>query len=144
MTAAAIVGGFLLRRLVGSLVEPTIFAVIERSRIYEHHFSAYVFLASTGIDIGHLIAFLIIGFVVALVARQNEMVATITLGLIYAAMAVIGSVYGAAITENAAFLWRLTWYLADALAIVVAGAIVRTHRQRKTATFKCVGPEMTP
>jgi hypothetical protein len=52
-----------------------------------------MFFASTGIDIGHLITFLFIGFAVALVSRQREMVATITLGLIYGAMAVAGFIY---------------------------------------------------
>jgi hypothetical protein len=128
MTAAAVAGGFLLRKLVAPLVGSAVFAVIERSQVYEHHFSAYIFLASTGIDIGHLITFLLIGFVVALAARQNEMVACMTLGLIFAAMAVVGSVYGVMRSGNAAFLWRLTWYFADALAVVVAGAMVRTSR----------------
>jgi hypothetical protein len=128
MTAAAVVGGFLLRKLLGPLVEPPIFAVLERYRVFEHHFGAYRFFASTGIDIGHLITFLFIGFVVALVGRQREMVATITLGLIYGAMAVIGSVYVVSRTGDNSYFWRLTWYFADAFAIVIAGAIVRTYR----------------
>ena len=70
----------MLRKVVARLVEPTIFAVLERYHVYEHHFSMYVFFASTGIDIGHLITFLFVGFIVAFVARGREMVATMTLG----------------------------------------------------------------
>jgi hypothetical protein len=128
MTTAAVVGGFLLRKLLGPLVEPPIFAVLERYRVFEHHFGTYMFFASTGVDIGHLITFLFIGFAVALVSRQREMVATMVLGLIFGAMAVVGSVYMVTRTGNDAFLWRLTWYFADAFAIVIAGAVVRTHR----------------
>jgi hypothetical protein len=129
LTGMAIVGGFCLRKLIGPLVGRSIFAVIERYTIFfQHHFQAYLFFASTGIDIAHLMSFLLIGFVVALVARRNEMVATIALALTFAAMAVFGSVYVAVKTGDGALLWRLNWYFADSFAIVVAGAIVRTHR----------------
>jgi len=133
MTTAAVVGGFLLRKLLGPLVEPPIFAVLERYRVFEHHFGTYMFFASTGIDIGHLITFLFIGFAVALVSRQREMVATITLGLIYGAMAAGGFIYAVTKTGNDALLWRLTWIFADAFAIVTAGAVVRTHRLAATS-----------
>ena len=128
MTAAAVVGGFLLRKLVGPLVEPAIFSVLERYQVAEHHFSTYSFFASTGIDIGHLITFLLIGFAVALASRQREMVATITLALVHWAMVVAASVYVLTITGHDEPLWRLTWYFADCFAIVLAGAIVRMHR----------------
>jgi hypothetical protein len=102
--------------------------VIYGTQVFEHHFSTYTFFASTGIDIGHIITFLFIGFVVAVAARRNEMIATLTLALIYGAMAVVGSVYAVTRSGNDALLWRLTWYFADSFAIVIAGAIVRTHR----------------
>ena len=51
-----------------------------------------------------------------------------TRALTFAAMAVFGSVYVAVKTGDGALLWRLNWYFADSFAIVVAGAIVRTHR----------------
>jgi hypothetical protein len=127
LTAAAVVGGFLLRRLVAPLVESAIFAVIEKYQIYDHHFGAYMFLASTGIDIGHVISFVLIGFIVALVARETEILATTALALIWAALAVVGTTY-AAITTGHGLPWRLTWYFGDSLAIVVAGAVVRALR----------------
>ena len=127
LTTAAVAGGFFLRKVVARLVEPPIFAVLEKYHVYEHHFSMYMFFASTGIDIGHLITFLFVGFVVAFVARGREMVATMALGLIFGAMVVVsipvdGDVwYGMPLS-------RLMWYFSDSLAIVIAGAIVRTHR----------------
>jgi uncharacterized membrane protein len=110
------------------LVEPTIFGVIERYQIPEHHFSAYVFLASTGIDIGYLITFLLVGFVVAFVAKGREMVATMSLGLFWGALTVASfpavvmqSGYGTALSRGMV-------YFADSLVMVIAGVIVRTHR----------------
>jgi hypothetical protein len=129
MTFVAVAGGFLLRKLVGPRVGPATFAVLERYQsFFEHHFSLYLFFASTGLDIEHLITFLLIGFVVAFAARESEMVATVILALIFGAIAVVGSTYAAIRTGNDALLWRLTWYFADSFVIVVAGAIVRTRR----------------
>jgi hypothetical protein len=130
LTAAAIVGGFFLRGVVGRLVEPTIFAVIEKYQIPEHHFSAYVFLATTGIDTGYLITFLFVGFIVAFVARGREMMATTTLGLIFGAMVVVAL---PSMVRHGIPLSMLMWNFSDYLAIVIAGAIVRTHRLRAAA-----------
>ncbi len=127
-TTAAVVGGFLLRRLVSGLPESAIFAVLEKYRVYDHHFNVYMFFASTGIDIGHVVTFLFVGCVVALCAKGREMAATLTLGLIFGAMAVVGCLVTLARTGDYPFLWRLTWYFADSLAIVSGGAIVRMRR----------------
>jgi hypothetical protein len=128
LTTAAVVGGFFLRKVVARLVEPPIFAVLEKYHVYEHHFSMYMFFASTGIDIGHLITFLFVGFIVAFVARGREMAATMALGLIFGAMIVISLPVVVMRFGYAMPLSRLMWYFSDSLAIVVAGAIVRTHR----------------
>ena len=133
LTTAAVVGGFLLRKVVARLVEPPIFAVLEKYHVYEHHFSMYVFFASTGIDIGHLITFLFVGFMVAFVAKGREMVATTTLGLIFGAMVVVALPVEVMRFGYATPLSRLMWYSSDSLAIVIAGAIVRTHRLRAAA-----------
>jgi hypothetical protein len=129
ITVAAVVGGFLLRKLVAPLVGSVTFAVLERYQVFfEHHFSAYLFFASTGLDIEHLVTFLLIGFIVAFAASEREIVATTTLALIFTAMAIVASVYVVIRSGYDASLWRLTWYFADSFVIVVAGAIVRTHR----------------
>ena len=133
LTTAAIAGGIYLRKLVGRWVEPSIFAVLERYHVYEHHFSTYMFFASTGIDIGHLITFLLIGFVVAFVARGREMVATMFLGFLWSALTVVSF---PAVVMQAGYgtaLSRAMVYFADSLAIVIAGVIVRTHRLGATA-----------
>jgi hypothetical protein len=128
LTTAAVIGGFLLRKVVARLVEPAIFAVLERYQVYEHHFSTYMFFASTGIDIGHLITFLFIGFVVAFAARGREMVATTILGLYWAALTVVTLPTTVTHLGYGIALSRVMWYFSDSLAIVIAGAIVRTYR----------------
>ena len=131
-TTSAIAGGFLLRRLAARFVEPAIFAVIDRYQIFEHHFSTYKFLASTGIDIGHILVFLFVGCVVALGAKGREMVATMMLGFIFSAMAVVAVLVMVSRTGDDAFLWRLTWYVVDSFAVVIGGGIIRTRRSTAT------------
>jgi peroxiredoxin len=143
-TAAAVVGGFLLPKLLVPLVGPAIFAVLVKYQVPEHHFSTYVFFASTGIDIGILLTFLFIGFAVALASEQREMVATITLGLIEALMAVIAFLYNVTTPGHGALLWWSTWVFADCFVIVLAGAIVRTHRLGGRKTMQRKSPTITP
>lgn len=129
MTTTAVLGGLMLRKLVAPLVERPIFAVLDRYQaFFEHHISAYLFFASTGINIAHLFTFLLIGLIVAFVAIEREMVATITQGLIWAAFAVVGLIYGVTRAGNNGAQWMLTWYFADSFAIVLAGVIVRMRR----------------
>ena len=128
LTTVAVAAGFFLPKLLLPWVARSIFAVLEKYPVYEHHFSVYVFFASTGIDIGFLIAFLFVGFVVAFVARGREMVATTTLDLISGAMIVVAFAAEVAKLGHGIPLSTLMWYFADSLAIVVAGVIVRTHR----------------
>jgi hypothetical protein len=131
-TSAAVAGGFLLRRLVAGLPETAIFAVLEKYQVFDHHFRAYVFFASAGIDIAHLITFLFVGCVVACGAKAREMAATMTLALIFGAMAVAAAAAILTTTGDAALLWRLTWSFADSFAIVVGGALVRMHRSNRS------------
>jgi hypothetical protein len=131
-TSAAVVGGFLLRRLVAGLPERAIFAVLERYQVFDHHYRTYVFFGSTGIDIAHLITFLFVGSVVAWGAKGREMAATMTLALIFGAMTVAAAVAILTRTGDAAFLWRLTWSFADSFAIVVGGALVRMLRSNSS------------
>jgi hypothetical protein len=132
-TTAAVIGGFLLLRFVPHLLETAIFAVLHRYRVFEHHFNAYVFFATDGIAIGHVIASLFVGCIVALAAKGREMVATIALGLILCLMAGVG--YLAWVARHwpmdDAMAWML-WNCADLFAIVVGGAIVRLRRSATT------------
>jgi hypothetical protein len=122
---AVVIGGLLLRFLVGRLVGYVAFAVLHRyGVVFEHHlFAVYLFF-----NIEHLITFLLIGLIVAFVAKEREMVTTATVALIFAASVVVGSMYGAIRYGIDPILWRLTCYLVDLFVIVIAGAIVRTHR----------------
>jgi hypothetical protein len=128
LTTAAVAGGFFLQKFADRLVESTIFRVIERYQVYNHHFGMYVFLASTGIDIGFLLTFLCMGFMVAFVARGRELVATITLGLIFGAMMVFAFPLVVAQSGYDVALSRLMVCFADSFAIVIGGVIVRTGR----------------
>jgi hypothetical protein len=134
-TSAGVAGGFLTRRLLGRLVEPTIFAVLHRYQVYQYRFKAYMFFGSTGIDIGHLFVFLFIGCIAAVRAKESEMAAATILSLIFAAMTA-----AAALTWMIAghywLLWRLTWNFADLSAILIGGAIVRTHRSAQHLSAK--------
>jgi len=56
---------------------------------FEHHFNVYLFF-----NIEHLISSLLIGSIVAFVARERELVTTAALALIFAASVVAGSIYG--------------------------------------------------
>jgi hypothetical protein len=126
LTSAGVAGGMLARRLLWGLVEPGIFAVLERYQIPEHHFNLYVFLASTGIDIGFLLVFLFEGCIAAIVAKEREMAAATTVSLIYAALC--GTAVVSWVVQGHWALARLTWDFADLFAILVGGAIVRTLR----------------
>jgi hypothetical protein len=133
LTSAGVAGGLLTRRLLWRLVEPTIFAVLDRYQIPEHHFNVYVFFASTGIDSGYLIVFLFVGCVAAIVAKEREMAAATTLSLILAAMTGV-AVVSWVVEGHYWALWRLTWNFADMFAILIGGAIVRTHRSAQHLT----------
>jgi hypothetical protein len=128
----AVALGFEFRRLIGRLPELATFALIDRFQIYERHFGAYRFLASTGIDIGHLITFVLVGSLVALIARGREMAPAVALGLIYAGMAVVGSVSFVMKSHEFIYLLRLSWYFSDAFAIVLGAMIVRVLRSNPT------------
>jgi hypothetical protein len=126
-TSAGVAGGFLTRRLLWRLVAPTIFAVLVRYQIPEHHFNLYVFFATTGIDIGLVLVSLLVGCIAAIAAKKREMAAATTLSLFFAAMT--GAAMVSWLVEgHYRALWMLTWNFADLFAILVGGAIVRTLR----------------
>lgn len=129
---ASVVGGFLLLRFVSGLPERAIFAVLQRYQVFDHHFSTYVFFATDGVAIGHVIASMFVGCIVAVAAKGREMFATLTLSL------VLGVLGGVAILVAVSwgrplFLGMLPWYFADWFAIVIGGAIVRTRRSAATS-----------
>lgn len=127
-TAAVVAAGFLLNRLVSGLPERAIFAVLERYSVFEHHYSVYVLFATYGIAIGHIVASLSVGCIVALVARSKEMVATIGLVLVFFIMTAAAVPVWIA-TRHTPLLSMLAWNFASWLALMIGGAIVRMRRE---------------
>jgi hypothetical protein len=125
MTFTTAVGGLVLRFLVGRLVGYVTFAVLHRYGVFfeHHHFTVFLFF-----NVEHLITFLLIGLIIAFVAGEREIVITTMLAFIFGASVIVGSTYGAVRYGIDPIFWRLTCYLGDLFVIVVAGAIVRTHR----------------
>lgn len=116
-TAAAVVGGSLLLPFVSGLPGRAIFAVLHRY--------------PDGVAIGHVIASMFVGCLVALAAKSREMVATLTLGLFLCATTVASLLLWVVRGHGVTLLW-LPWGIADWLAIVVGGVIVRTLRSGAT------------
>lgn len=132
LTILAAFAGFLLRRLIARLPGEVTFALVDRFAINQHHFGLYRFLISTALDIEHVVTFLLIGGFVALLARKREMPPALLLALVWAAMSVAGSVFGAIKSEDYGTLFRLSWYFTDSLATVLGALVVRTFRSRGT------------
>ena len=127
--ASAVAVGFGFQKVGARLVGPAMFAFIDRYNISENHFGVYRFLASTGLDIAHLITFLMVGSLVALVAKKREMAPALTLGVIYAGMTVVASAFFLFKSHEFAYLpTRLSWYFSDALAVAMGALVVRTLR----------------
>ena len=127
-TILAALAGFLLRRLVSRLPGYATFFLVDKFAIHEHHFGLYRFLASTALDIEHVLTFLLIGGFVALLARKREMPPAILLALFWAAMSIVGSVFGAIKSEDYGTLLRLSWYFTDSLAVILGALAVRALR----------------
>jgi hypothetical protein len=134
-TSAVVVGGFLLHGFVSGLPDKVLSAVTDRYLAYwSAHFKAYMFVASDGMLIAHIMLSMFIGCLVALTAKGREMVATMTLSLILCAMT--GIVYVASIAQLLAAedtLWWMLAQLAGPFAIVAGGAIVHSRRSTSTA-----------
>ena len=129
-TLAAIAGSSLVTRPMARAIQPTIFFWLEKYHVYEHHFGVYMFFASTGMDIAMLSVFSITGLIGALSAKGREMVVTMVLALVHLAMVIVAVVVVLMRHGYDPSFWRIGWYLADTLAIVVPGVIVRRYRSR--------------
>jgi hypothetical protein len=128
-TAALVVGGFLLHGFLNALPDKVLSEVTDRYlAFWSSHFQAYMWVLN-GMMIAHLMASLLVGSMVALAAKGREMVATLTLVLVYCGM-------GGVALGGAALVWVAThrpmnvaWPLwADPFAIMMGGLIVRTRR----------------
>jgi hypothetical protein len=133
---AVVIGAFLLRWFVSRLSSPAINgaidAALERYRVYEHDPQAYLFWLTSSMLIVRLILNTLIGFLVAVVAKGREMTATMTLGLVGVVLAIHAHVVTVVETGDYGVLWTLPHTFAFSIAIVVAGATVRTYRSAVT------------
>jgi hypothetical protein len=127
-TTAAVVGGYLLFRLVYVLPDNILMAATERYlSFWQRHFHAYVFLATDGMLIVHLVALTLLGCVVALAANDREMI-PITLGIIVGAMGGVFLLWSMTAGQVPWDGWMLALRFADPLAIVTGGVLVRMCR----------------
>jgi hypothetical protein len=132
-TSAAVVGGYLLGAFLHGLPDKVLSAVTDTYLAYwSKHFKAYMFWATDGMLMAHVILSTLVGSMVALAAKGREMVATMTLGLILGALGVAGSLAMVARTGDGSFLWIMLLQFADSFAMVIGGAIVRTRRSAAT------------
>lgn len=121
--AVTVIGGLLLDRLVTGRPERAIFAFLFKYQVFDLHSNAYVLFAT----IGHVLASLFIGCVVALAAKRREMAATVTLAALLCTMTGAAAVAWVA-NGQTSILWMLPWYIADWFAILTGGVIVRMRR----------------
>jgi hypothetical protein len=135
LTAAAIVGGFLLHGFLHGLPDKVLSAVLNRYLpFWSTHLWAFKWVLS-GNAITHLILSMFVGCMVALAAKGREMVATMTLALVFCAMtgaALVVEIFGRSYLGPYAYgevTWML-WSCSDPFAIVMGGLIVRTRRSR--------------
>ncbi len=128
LMVAVVVGGFWLHGFVSALPDKFLSAVTDRYlTFWSAHFQAYLWVLNA-VGIAHVMAALLVGCVVALAAKGREMVATMTLALVFCALIAAALVWATS-HGHMDGLWML-WSCADPLAMVVGGVIVRTRRSR--------------
>lgn len=132
-TSCAILGGFLLLRFAHSLLGKLLNAVTDRYLLYwSGHFQAYLWVLKAQFP-AYLLTSLLVGCMVALVAKKREMIATIAFGIMLCAMIFFGYLSALAQTGDLTFLWNMPWAFSDPLAIIMGGIFVRRLRAHKRA-----------
>jgi hypothetical protein len=128
--AAAVVMGFLLLRFGSGLPEKLVVALLRTQRPYSNtRVDAYMLFLTWGILIGRLIESMIIGCIVAVAAKDREIVATTTLGLVFGALTGLGLMLLAGQwLENAYLIPFLVNQFCSSIMIVIGGVIVRESR----------------
>jgi hypothetical protein len=125
-TGATVVVGFFLHKLLQRLPGAVLSKATDRYLMFwSAHFQAYLWLLN-GMGMAHLLMSLLVGCAVALAAKGREMVAAVTLAMIFCPMTGAALVW-VAMHGHIAGEWML-WSCADPVAIVVGGLIVRTLR----------------
>jgi len=127
-TLAAVVTGFLLGRLLFPLSEKAIFAVLERYGVFDHHFKVYVFFATNGVAISHVMTSMFVGCWTAFIAKKYGMIATIILVFVLFGMTGAACFVWIARGNTSMLFAPLPWTLLDWLAMLLGAAIIRNRR----------------
>lgn len=119
--------GFLLRGFSFSLSESLVVAILRTQRPYSnHHVMAYMNFLTYGTLIVHILSSALIGCVMAFLAKRREVVATVTLALVFSVL-VGNALVHVAMRGPLDLVWMF-WSYVNPLGIVCGGIIVREIR----------------
>jgi len=128
--AVAVFTGFLLLMFGSALPERTVVAILRTQTPYSNtHVQAYMLFLTLGMLVAGFVESMIIGCIVAVVAKGREMLATITLFLILSVLTGRGLLHlGERWPENAYLLPFLVRRFDSACMVVIGRGIVRKIR----------------
>jgi hypothetical protein len=148
LIAVTVVGGFLLAWALEYLSEKAVTGVLVNygSQVYAH-VDAYVFWLIYGVLVERLLEPMLIGFIVGRVAKGQEMIATITLSLLWGglsgvflmqAVVQVGKNFGwpvwsVANAFSAAFEPLLLSTFVSPLLVLIGGIVARKHNVRRAS-----------
>ena len=136
LIAGTVIGGYLLLwwSFAYSLPETLIVAVLDLRRHHvipyytQHEMNAHVFWLNTGTLIGSLLVSLFVGCIVAVAAKAREMVATLTLSVLFFAPTVVAW-FNVARHWPAHTIPLMYINLAHQILIPIGGVVVREFRR---------------
>ena len=109
------------------------FAILERYRVFDGHFQVYMFFATDGIAMAHVLTSMFVGCLTALMAKRNGMIAAITLVFVHFGMLCAASFVWIARGNASMLLAVLPWHFLDWLAMLGGAAIVQSYRSASSA-----------
>jgi hypothetical protein len=133
VTVAALIAGYLLRRITFRLPERLVVSILDRYRVCDTHFSACLFWLSDGVVVGLIILSAIIAALLALASRGREMTITVALAAFQLVWTLAGAILAMALMPHYWPNWTLLHEVAFSIAILGSGALVRTWRLRHHA-----------
>ena len=142
--AVALLLGFLLSLFSAGLPEQLIVALLRTQRPYSNrHYEAYVWLLAYGIPMVSITQSLLIGCIVALLARGREMFATLALSLLRAVTMVwlLFILFGRTPPTRPAMPFLAPFLFSralDLIGIVVGGVMVRKARSASASRLAAV------
>lgn len=131
LIAGAVLFGFVLRTLGFSLPERIVVAILRAQRPYSNlHYNFYVWLVTWGIPIVRFVEMILIGCVVAAIAKGREVLTTMV--LVIASSLFVGLnffLWTHTRPQQIPFPWTfLLWNLENCVAILVGCILVRAIR----------------